>query len=347
MKIFEELSLAALGHFLQSKGTRLDQPFLFSFDCDQTLVDRTRGPHFTSQEVINMFTKLCGDSQYRIAINTGRDAASYAPVGRLLQHDGPCLFVSGRVLRLDGACSALPHAALSKATKEHLWQLFADGVCPFLDVKTTQGYGYYTAQGRNTTDYLGHHRPPSWFDEVEKKVIALDRPDRATGKYFDEEIVRIDAPFWRDRHPHICEAIESRDLSSVEEELEALLQISPRDMLMLLPAPTAAGNARKMRAVASVRIMKANSQVNKGTGLRALAKLLGIRQQNILSFGDSSGPVASDRLVKEVLPHSLLFITEDGDARAKGDADFIIGSASKDGVPKAVARLLRMKGSVG
>ncbi len=343
----EALTLATFGQVLHDRGTRLDLPLLFSFDCDQTLVDRERGTHFTSPDVVQMFARLRATSQCHIAINTGRDAASYAPIGRNLDHDAPCIFVSGRVVRLNSHSPELVFGALPLAVKEQIWRLFTLGVCPFLDVKTPAGYYYLTSDARGVSKYFGHHRSPSWFVDVETRIVAIERAERAKEAYFDEPSVRIDAPLWRDQNAQIVEAIDRKDLDSVREELVALFNASPDQNLMFLPAPTFAGNAQDLSALGSVRIMVASTEVNKGTGLRALAEILGIREANILSFGDSSGLVASDQSVKVHLPGSLLFITEEGDAEAKASADSLIGSVQDDGVPKAVAQLLRLKELMG
>ncbi len=97
------------------------------------------------------------------------------------------------------------------------------------------------------------------------------------------------------------------------------------------------------REIGSVRILAHDSVVNKGTGLRFLSKLIQIEEGNIIYIGDSAGDKTNDTLVKTIMPHSTLMITDNGDEAAKEHADFVVGSVETDGVPLVIRKLIEFQ----
>ena len=340
-KDLQALSLPQLRSALEKAGTRLDRPLLLSFDCDDTIVDRARGPNFITPAVVQMFESLRNQPRIHLAINTGRDALSYLPIEKQIGAVDSCLFVAGRVLRRGCETSVLANARLSSELLARTWDLFKDQVVPYLDIKHEGGFYFIAPRHLGAEKYFGHDRPPDWFAQIDKPIYYLEEEPDPRAILMKTAVVRMEVPLLRKRHPTLVGMIDRKELESATDELCALFGPHPPDV-MYLPAATSHLQDQSLRAIGSLRLLCDSKLANKGTALRHLAHLLEIPECNVMSFGDSSSPVASDSAVADYMPGAHVFIAANGDERALERADFIMPSVQNEGAVLAVSKLAQL-----
>lgn len=342
---FNQLTQTFLWEYFNKKGYQSDRQLLLSFDVDKTIVDRSRGAHFMSKAVKTMFQKLMESKHFIITMNTGRDAANYLPIQDQTNHKEPNIFVSGRVIRHQGKTHTDPQAVFSNVLKNNLWDQFIKGAIPFLDVKHSNGNTFFVKGSRGLERYYGHHRPIDWFDELQFDIIDADIEKTAQEKFDNLIVVRVEMPLLYKNEPiEVLHAINKEDSRKAQRIAEERLNIENNLDLLFVPAPVHSTRGEEMKTeIGSIRIVMHNKYVNKGTGLKYLAELLNIPEQNIICFGDSAGNKANDAIIKKVLPKATLIITDNGEQEAKEFADFIVEPVEKDGVPKAVDRLIEFQ----
>ena len=318
-KQFSELNLAQIREYFYQKGYRSDKPLLLSFDGDKTTVDRNRGAHYMSGTVRAMFKKLSLDKRFIVSMNTGRDATNYLPLQKQTGHSEPNIFVAGRVIRHQGKIYTHPQAVFPKLCKEVLWKQFTQGIIPFLDIEHGKGNTFFVQGSRKLQKYYGHHRPVDWFNELDIEVVDTDVVKNAR-KLFDElDIVRAEIPvFYKDEPVEVLEAINQEEQGRVTEIARSKLGVQGKVDLLFVPAPTNKTRGEKMRKeIGSIRMLIHDKYVNKGVGLKNLAKMVGVPDQNIVYFGDSAADKSNDAIVKTVLPACTLIITSSGEKKAK------------------------------
>lgn len=342
---FDQLTRTRLWEYFNKKGYKNDKPLLLSFDADKTIVDRSRGAHFMSEAVKEMFQKLIENKHFVVTINTGRDATNYLPIQEQTNHREPNIFVSGRVIRHKGKVYTDPQAVFSNGLKSNLWDQFIKDAIPFLDVKHSNGNTFFVKGSRNLEKYYGHHRPVDWFDALPFEIIDADTEKTAQEKFNKLQVVRVEIPFlYRNEPVEVLEAINKEDAKKAQRIAEERLKIENELDLLFVPAPAHSTRGGEMKTeIGSIRIVVHDKYVNKGTGLKYLAELLSIHEQNIICFGDSAGDKANDAIIKTVLPKATLIITGDGEREAKGFADFIVEPVERDGVPKSVDKLIEFQ----
>ncbi len=337
---FESISAHALREHLLANGARFDQPLLMSFDCDDTIVDRSQGPHYIAPSVAEMFHQLRNHRHVKTAINTGRDALSYQPVGRQIGPVDACLFVAGRVMRISEKTTILPHSSLLARLRERAWYLLQTEIAPYVEVRTSHSSYFISNRIEGVEKYMGHDRPPDWFDQIERHIIYTDDEQNARRLITSDDVVRLDVALFRDKHVKLVEAIEKKQLSLAKNELQELFpDLNHVTCSPILPSPQ---QATEIDAVGALCLFSDSGLSNKGKGLQILASNFKIPDHNIFSFGDSSSTDASDLAVADYLSNSHLFIASNGDERAKKQADFIIASIGQKGVVKAVTEILRL-----
>lgn len=337
---FESISANVLREHLLTKGARFDQPLLMSFDCDDTIVDRSQGPHSIAPSVTKMFCHLRNHQHVKVVINTGRDALCYQPVEKQIGPVDACLFVAGRVMRTSEKTAILPNSSLSAALRERARSLLQTQIVPYIEVRTSRGSYFISNRIKGVEKYMGHDRPPDWFDQIERPIIYTDDEQNVRRLMTKDDVVRLDVALFRDKHGKLVEAIEKKQLSWAQNELDELFP----DLNYVTCSPISASpqQAAEIRAVGALCLFSDSELSNKGKGLQILAQNLKIPDHNIFSFGDSSSTDASDLAVADYLPNSHLLIGSNGDERAKKQADFIIASIGEKGVVKAVSELLRL-----
>lgn len=340
-KQFNKMSAPDLFNYFQQKNYQANKPLLISLDGDQTIVNRNKGSHFMSRAVIKMFKKLRKNKQFILTMNTGRDLTNYAPLQKQTGHREPNILLSGRIIYYQGKAIIDKKALFSKSLKIKLWRQFVDGSIPFLDVKHKKGNTFFVKKSRNLTKYYGHHRPLDWFRVIKMNIMDIDINKETENIFYALDIVRAEIPFLlNSQNAGIIKAINNKDQRVVKKYALANLDLENSVDLMFIPAPTHKSRQEIVKKIGSIRILIHDKYVNKGTGLHWLAKLINIPPANIVYFGDSAEDKANDIIVKKLLPSATLIITGNGGAEAKKIADFTVESVARDGVPKAVDKLI-------
>lgn len=334
---FQTLSSDQLRLELKKGGALLDKPCLLAFDCDDTIADRSRGSHFITTDVKKMFSTLRNDKRFKIAINTGRDRLCYRPIERQIGLVDGCIFVAGRVLSTSSSFDLLPHALVSANLRKRILHLLKEEVIPFVEVRTRDGFFFLTKNEQHHRAFMGHDRPPSWFEEMECPIYTDE--SKFQELLMGNDVVRVDVALFRDQHPKIVTAISKKNLDDVSPQLNELL-IDLKGVTVS-PVPTSPEQDQLLESLGALCLFSDSQLVNKGKGLEILARNWEIPEGNVLSFGDSASPDASDLAVAHYLPKSHLFIAENGDLKAKEKADFIIGSVQEDGVARAVDLIIK------
>jgi hydroxymethylpyrimidine pyrophosphatase-like HAD family hydrolase len=329
--------------YFRDKKICLNSPFLLAIDCDRTLVDRKRGSHFVSDEVISMFNDLRNDKRFIVAINTGRDLTSYRPIQVKLSHLQPCLFLSGRVLYHSSQLVTLPSAVIPQSFCSVVWEKFKNEGIPFLDIKHERGNTFFVLENRDMKKYYGLYKPIDWFNSVCQNENVLTKECKEDC-FHNLKVVRFEIPFFKTDYREIVDAIQENNREEVSQMAMNFFGLKNCDLLQFIPVNVDSLRKKYLKEVAYIRVVVNAELVNKGTGVKALMNYLSIPEPNVICFGDSAGDTASDAVIKQVLPHSTLFITEDGDTRAAKCADFLIKSVSKNGVPEAVSLLTQLFG---
>lgn len=340
-KQFNKISTPDLFNYLQTKGYQKNKPILLSLDGDQTIVNRDKGAHFMSQAVINMFKKLRTNSQFVLTMNTGRDLTNYMPLQKQTGHIEPNILLSGRIIYYQGKAIVNKKALFSKSLKTKLWSQFITGRIPFLDVKHKQGNTFFVKKSRNFAKYYGHHRPIDWFEQIKMNILDIDANKKVKNIFYSLGIVRTEIPvLFKRKNADIIKAINRKDQQTVKKYALVNLDLKNSVNLMFIPAPTHKSRKEIVKKIGSIRILVHDKYVNKGVGLQKLSKLVKTPEANIVYFGDSAEDKANDVIVKKLLPQATLIITGNGGAEAKNLADFIVETVAKDGVPKAVDKLI-------
>lgn len=337
--IFESMSSDELCEHLKQSGSRFDQPMLLAFDCDDTIVNRAKGPHFIAKSIQTMFGQLRQNGGVKTAINTGRDALCYRPVQEQIGPVDACLFVAGRVLRMGDETEILPSAKLLPSLCERVWHLLRENIIAFVEVRTSKTSYFVSNHPDQMQQYMGHDRPADWFDQFGRNIYCAD-DQNAQQLVKSGEVVRLDIAFFDDQHPKLVKAVENRDLSYAKFELAQLLPNLAN--LTCSPIPTSPQRHLGSKKIAALCLFSQTKSNNKGKGLQITAQRLQIPEENVFSFGDSSSVDASDLAVADFLPKSHLLIASNGDERAKSQADFIIDSIHQEGVVRAVEQISRL-----
>lgn len=342
---FYKLTLSDLFNYFQRRGYSKDQPLLISLDGDKTIIDRDKGAHFMSRAVVKMFKKLKGNQQFIVAMNTGRDLFNYLPLQKQTGHKEPNIFLSGRVIKRKDKIWIDKKALLSIGLKKKLWRRFISGFIPFLDVKHSLGNTFFVSGRRHLEKYYGHHRPIDWFKDLKINIIDIDKNKMAENIFQTFKIVRIEVPVLRNNETiELIKAINKEHRGTVKKITRQKFSLETESKLMFIPAPANKSRGERLtKQIASVRLLVADRYVNKGTGLKKLAKMLKVSAANIIYFGDSAADKANDIIVKAVLPRATLIMTNNAEANAKKYADFTVESVAKDGVPKAVDKLIEFQ----
>lgn len=335
-------TLSNLKHHFQTRGYQPHKPLLIALDADNTIIDREKGSHALSCAVVDMFRALRKNSQFIVAMNTGRDIYNYGPIQKQTGHLEPNIFLSGRVIRYQGHLYVDEKGVFSVELKNKLWDQFIKGSIPFLDVKHPEGNMFFVQGSRVLAQYYGHHRPSDWFNGLPLHLIDIDTNADASEIFKKLKILRVEMPITREsQNADLLEAINAGNQKLVRElVVKTFHLVEEMDELLFVPAPTNSTRGSMVREIGSVRILTRDRLVNKGTGLHLLAEFLQIEDGNIIYIGDSAGDKTNDTLVKTVMPTSTLMITDNGDEAAKRQADFIIRSVRDNGVPQAVDMLM-------
>jgi hydroxymethylpyrimidine pyrophosphatase-like HAD family hydrolase len=198
---------------------------------------------------------------------------------------------------------------------------------------------------RGLERYYGHHRPIDWFNALPFDIIDADTEKTAQEKFDNLIVVRVEIPLLYKNEPiEVLRAINKEDSKKVEIIAKERLRIENKLDLSFVPAPVHITRGEQMKTeIGSIRIAVHDKYVNKGTGLKYLAELLNIPEQNIVCFGDSAGNKANDAIIKKVLPKATLIITSDGERTAKEFADFLTEPVERNGVPKAIDKLIEFQ----
>lgn len=341
-KNLDQITLNDFKIYLKRKGYQPNRPLLLSIDGDNTIVNRNRGSHYISPAVINMFKKLKYCDTFLVTMNTGRDVTNYSPIEMQTGHKDPNIFLAGRVIVYNGNLYTNPKAILPLKVRKKIWREFIDGEIPFLDVKSEDGNVFFVQEKRGYRAYYGHHRPIDWFNRIPQQLIEIDEYQNIEKVFLDLKIVRIEVPFLHSiKNTKVINAINLNNPIQIKNFVREKLDIDDRtNHLMFIPAPTHKSHGGMINEIGSIRILVDGKIVNKGTGLKQLAKYARIPEENIIYFGDSAGDKANDVIVKRILPKATLMITSNTDREAQDVADFILDSVENDGVPKAVDILL-------
>lgn len=343
-KHIQDLNVKELASHLLRKGWQREKPFLLAMDCDRTLVDRSKGAHFISAEVIAMFQKFNTHPNFILAINTGRDWTSYQPLQAKLSHSQPCLFLAGRVLQHQNLSSVYPEALLPKVFCQAVWKKFIQGHIPFLDVKHREGNIFFAVKNRLMGAYYGSYRPVDWFKNIHIEECLVEQESNqevnALSKFLKMDIVRLEIPLMCHENELLFQAVQKSDQKMMLKLFASFLNLTEKQLermhvIPILPHPSRAD----LKDIFFIRLIIHNAFVNKGVGIRQLMQSLSLPEGNVICFGDSAGATASDAVIKTVLPKATLFITDDGDHQAQAKADFLIKGVSNNGVPEAVSLL--------
>lgn len=322
-----------LAHLIDKKPD-LTKPLVLAIDCDRTIVDRNKGSHSTTKEVIELFQKVQNDERFLVVVNTGRDKSNYHPVQIQISHKEPCLFLSGRVLQHDNQSVTLPGACIPRSFCERLWEKFITGEIPFLDVKHATGNALFALPSRSVQHYFGLYKPKDWYEHITLKESEDEN-------YFHSlNSVRFELPFMKKEHPEIYTSIVTNDNDNLRVLLIKFFGLDSHSPMYFIPVKVHKTYAKYHEEIAYVRVMINTKEINKGTGMKMLLQKFGIPYENLICFGDSAGDSASDSAIKQVIPESTLLITEDGDPHAISKADFIIDGVGNNGVPKAFNYIL-------
>lgn len=340
-KHIQNIKQEELVEYFLKKNISKSSPVLLSIDCDRTLVDRNKGAHFVSDDVVSMFNDLRKESHFVVTINTGRDLTSYRPIQDKLSHTEPCLFLSGRVLHYSNQTITLPFSEIPHPFCTSVWNKIQKQEIAFIDTKHELGNTLFVLQGKIMKEYYGLYKPLDWFDLVHPNEIVISR-DTSADLFHQYKIVRMEIPFFKTDHEEIVEAIEENNREKVQQMISDFFGRENCELLRFIPARINSSWKTSKTGIAYVRVLVNPAYVNKGTGIKALMKQLSIPETNVMCFGDSSAETASDSIIKQILPKATLFLVEDGDTQACQDADFLIQSVGNNGVPEIIARLVNV-----